>query len=269
MTQALRWEGQVALVSGAASGIGRATALGLARARVAVAMLDRDKAGLEALAPEVEALGAPSLSFILDVTSEGNWDDAMVAVQDRWGGLDMAVLSAGISHGSALVDTSLEDWRRVMAVNLDGCFLGLRAAARAMQGRATAERMGRIVLVSSASGRKATPGAAAYAASKAAVSMLARSAALELAEAHIRVNAVLPGGVRTALWEAMPFFQDLVRTEGSLEGAWKAMEAQSPGPGQKRFADPDEIARGILYLLGEDSRFVTGTELVIDGGYSA
>jgi NAD(P)-dependent dehydrogenase (short-subunit alcohol dehydrogenase family) len=161
------------------------------------------------------------------------------------------------------------DWRRVLAINLDGCFLGLRAAARAMKGRGTEASPCAIVLVSSASGRKATPGAAAYAASKAAVSMLARSAALELAPEHVRVNAVLPGGVRTALWEAMPFFQELVKSEGGLEGAWKAMETQSPGPGQKRFAAPEEIADGILHLLSDASRFVTGTEFVMDGGYSA
>ncbi len=234
-----------------------------------MALADRDLAGATVAAEVIRAAGGEAIALLLDVTSEVQWDEALAEVSARWGGLDIAVLAAGISHGSPVTDTDLDDWRRIMAVNLDGCFLGLRAAARAMKGRATAAREGRIVLISSASGRKATPGAAAYAASKAAVSMLARSAALELAEHHIRVNAVLPGGVRTALWESMPFFQELIRSQGSLEGAWAALEAQSPGPGQKRFALPEEIAEGILYLVGDGCRFATGMELVLDGGYSA
>lgn len=232
-------------------------------------MADRNIQGIESLAIDIRHHGGEALAVGLDVTDESAWNQAIAEIRARWNGLDLAVLAAGISHGSPVVDTDYSDWRRVMAINLDGTFLGLRAAARAMRGRGTEAHPCSIVLVSSASGRKSAPGAAAYAASKAAVSMLARSAALELAADHIRVNAVLPGGVRTALWESMPFFQDLVTSEGGVEGAWKAMEAQSPGPGQKRFADPDEIAEGILYLLSDQSRFATGMELVLDGGYSA
>lgn len=258
-----------ALISGAASGIGRATALRLAAEGVKVALADRDLTGAESAAEAIRSAGGTALALALDVTSEPQWDAALATLLATWGGLDIAVLAAGISQGAPVTDLTLEDWRRVMAVNLDGCFLGLRAAARAMKGHATATREGRIVLVSSASGRKATPGASAYAASKAGVSMLARSAALELAGDHIRVNAVLPGGVRTALWESMPFFQDLVKAEGGLEAAWRAMEAGSPGPGQRRFAAPEEIAEGIRFLVSDAGRFATGVELVLDGGYSA
>jgi NAD(P)-dependent dehydrogenase (short-subunit alcohol dehydrogenase family) len=187
-----------------------------------VVLADRDLAGATAAAEAIHTSGGQALALPLDVTSEAQWDEAVTKVLAHWGGLDIAVLAAGISHGAPVTETDLADWRRVMSVNLDGCFLGLRAAARAMKGRVTAGREGRIVLISSASGRKSTPGAAAYAASKAGVSMLARSAALELAEHHIRVNAVLPGGVRTAMWETLPFFQDLVKSQGSLEGAWQA-----------------------------------------------
>ncbi len=257
------------MITGAASGIGQATALRLSSQGAKVALADRDEKGVERLAGTIVDQGGQALAIGLDVTDEPAWDQAIRDLHIRWGGLDLAVLAAGISHGSTVIETDLADWRRVMSINLDGCFLGLRAAARAMRGRGTEAQPCSIVLVSSASGRKSTPGAAAYAASKAAVSMLARSAALELAGDHIRVNAVLPGGVRTALWEAMPFFQDLMKSEGGIEGAWKAMEAQSPGPGQKRFAEPEEIADGILYLLSDQSRFATGMELVLDGGYSA
>ncbi|HJV89144.1 MAG TPA: SDR family NAD(P)-dependent oxidoreductase [Holophagaceae bacterium] len=260
---------QIALISGAASGIGRATALCMAREGAKVALADCDFEGAQAVAAQIVQAGGEAVPVALDVTAEAQWETALDEVMARWAALDIAVLAAGISHGSPVTETSLADWRRIMAVNLDGCFLGLRAAAQAMKITATADRPGRIVLVSSASGRKSTPGAAAYAASKAGVSMLARSAALELIGEHIRVNAVLPGGVRTAMWESMPFFQDLVKSTGSLEGAWQAMEAQSPGPGQKRFAEPEEIAEGILYLVSDAARFATGVELVLDGGYSA
>lgn len=258
-----------ALVSGGASGIGRATALRLAQGGARVMVADRDLPGAEGVAEEIRREGGEALAASLEVTSESSWDACLARLRETWEGLDLAVMSAGISQGTPLVDTSLEDWRRVLSVNLDGCFLGLRAAARAMVGRASAQREGRIVLVSSASGRKAAPGAAAYCASKAAVSMLARCAALELAQHHVRVNAILPGGVRTPLWESMPFFQDLLATHGSHEGAWQALEAATPGTGQRRFADPMEIAEGILYLLGDQSRFATGMELLLDGGYSA
>jgi NAD(P)-dependent dehydrogenase (short-subunit alcohol dehydrogenase family) len=253
---------QTALISGAASGIGRATALRFAAEGARVALSDRSLPGAEAAAREARDQGGEAFALKLEVTSEVEWSAAIEAVLSRWGGLDIAVCAAGITHAAPVTETTLDDWRRVMAVNVDGCFLGLRAAARAMKGRG-----GRIVLVSSASGRKATPGAAAYAASKAAVSMLARSAALELAPDNIRVNAVLPGGVRTPLWEAMPFFQDLVKAEGSADAAFQAMAAQNPG--QRRFAAPEEIADGILYLVSDASRFATGIELVLDGGYSA
>jgi NAD(P)-dependent dehydrogenase (short-subunit alcohol dehydrogenase family) len=259
-----------ALVTGAASGIGRATALRLAAEGARVALADRDLPGAEAAAAEIRArdgAASPAWPLALDVTSEAGWKAAMVALEARWGDLDIAVLAAGISHAAPLTETTLEDWRRVMSVNADGCFLGVRAAARAMRTRKTG-RAGRIVLVSSVSGRKATPGAAAYAASKAAVSMLARSAALELISDDIRVNAVLPGAVRTPMWRAMPAFRDLVEAHTTMEDVWRAMESQSPGPGQKRFAAPEEIADGILYLVSDASRFATGMELVLDGGYS-
>jgi 3(or 17)beta-hydroxysteroid dehydrogenase len=261
--------GHAALVSGAASGIGRATAQALAAEGARVLLADRNLAEAEEAAEAIRAAGGEARAQPLEVTSEEGWETAVGELLRRWGRLDVAVLAAGISHASPLVDTEFADWRRLFSVNLDGCFLGLRAAARAMRGVASAERQGRIVLVSSASGKKATPGAAAYAASKAAVSMLARSAALELAPEHVRVNAVLPGGVRTPLWEGMTFFQELVRSEGGLEGAWRALEAQAPGPGQRRLAAPEEIALGILYLVSDASTFVTGVELAMDGGYSA
>lgn len=232
---------------------------------------DRDLDGAEKAVAEIREARGEAVARLLDVTSEEGWAAAMEAAEKGWGGApDVVVCAAGIAHSSPVAETTLEQWRRVMAVNLDGCFLGLRAAVRAMKGRVRRDdRMPSIVLVSSASGRRSTPGAAAYAASKAAVTMLARSAALELAAEGIRVNAISPGAVRTPLWETVGFFKDLVAREGTKDKAWAALEATSPGPGQKRFAAPEEIAEGILYLVRDTSRFVTGADLVMDGGFSA
>jgi NAD(P)-dependent dehydrogenase (short-subunit alcohol dehydrogenase family) len=130
----------------------------------------------------------------------------------------------------------------------------------------TAGAGGAIIFVASASGLRGTAGAAAYGSSKAALRSLARSLALECAPHQIRVNTVVPGGVRTPMWEAMPFFQDMIARHGGVEGAWTALAGDTP---LGRFATADEIAAGIAYLASDDAAFVTGTDLVIDGGYSA
>jgi NAD(P)-dependent dehydrogenase (short-subunit alcohol dehydrogenase family) len=127
---------------------------------------------------------------------------------------------------------------------------------------------GSIIIVSSASGMKASPGASAYAASKAALRLFAKSLALECAQHGdaIRVNTIHPAGVETEMWKATPFWEQLVAQHGSEEGAWGALAASSP---LKRFATPDEIGYGILYLASDEAAYVTGSELVIDGGFTA
>lgn len=242
-------EGRVALVTGAASGIGAATARLLAEHGAIVYCAD--------LNPE----GAQALACRLDVTSEADWAAVYDQLLSSHGRLDIAVHSAGISFGAPTAEMSLEDWRRVMAVNLDGVFLGTRHALRAMK-----ESGGCIVNVSSASGLKAATGASAYSASKAAVCMFSRAVAKECRDqgVPVRVNTVCPAGVKTPMWSSMPFFQDLVRETGSEEGAYRAMEAASP---DTRFAEPEEIAQAILYLVSDEARSVTGLDLVIDGGY--
>jgi 3(or 17)beta-hydroxysteroid dehydrogenase len=200
----------------------------------------------------------------LDVTSEESWQQAIDLVLERHGRLDVLVNSAGISFARPFAEMSLEEWRRVMAVNLEGVFLGTKHAALAMRRHGV---KGSIVHVSSASGIKASPGATAYCASKAAVNMFSRTAAKECAEQGdgIRVNTICPAGVRTPMWTSMPFFRDLVEKTGSEDGAFRAL-AQSALHG--RFAEPEEIAQAILYLASDESLYVTGAELVIDGGYT-
>lgn len=157
---------------------------------------------------------------------------------------------------------TLEEWRHVHSVNLDGAFLGIKHAVRIMKGQ---DRGGSIVLVGSAAGLKGSAGAAAYCSSKAGLRLLARSVAVECAAAGIRVNTVVPAGVMTPMWESMPFFEALKRDHGEA-GAWEAIAAGTP---LGRLADPAEVAAAILYLSSDDAAYVTGTDLVIDGGYTA
>jgi 3(or 17)beta-hydroxysteroid dehydrogenase len=259
-----RVAGKVALVTGAASGIGRSTALLLAEQGAVVAVTDVDEVGARAVAALIADTGGQALALVLDVTSEAAWQAAVQAVLASRGRLDIAVNNAGLSAAAPVTDMTLAEWRRVMAVNLDGVFLGTKHAVLAMrQGSG-----GSIVNVSSASGIKASAGASAYCSSKAAVIQLTKTVALECAQHgdNVRVNAVLPAGVMTPLWEDMDFWKTLVAEHGGADAAWRALAQSTP---LKRFARPEEIARGILFLASEESSYMTGAALVLDGGYTA
>lgn len=190
-----RVAGKVAFVTGAASGIGRATTVLLANQGAAVYCADLNRDGAEEAAAALIAAGRSAWSCHLDVTSEPSWQTALAQVVQAQGRLDIAVNCAGIASSCPLVDLSLEDWRRVLAVNLEGVFLGTKHALRVMRQEA---RSGSIVNVSSVSGIKAQPGASAYCTSKAGVLMLTKPAALECLRHgdKIRVNAVSPSGVK-------------------------------------------------------------------------
>jgi NAD(P)-dependent dehydrogenase (short-subunit alcohol dehydrogenase family) len=183
-------------------------------------------------------------------------------VIDKCGKLDLLVNNAGISMASHISGTSLEAWRKVMAVNLDAVFLGTRHAAMTMQKTGG----GAIINVASASGIKPAAGAGAYSTSKAAVRMFSKVAALEYAESNIRVNTVSPGGVETPMWDRMEFWQQLKGQTGSDEATYEAMAQGVP---LKRFARPEEVARAILYLASDESSYVTAADITIDGGFSA
>lgn len=248
------FSGRKALVTGAASGIGLATARALATAGVSRLILTDIDA--DALARAYGELGEIVEAVPGDVTDEALWRE----LAPELAGLDLAVVNAGIATSGAIVDCTLADWRRVMAVNLDGAFLTLKAAMAAMQGRA-----GSIVVVASAAGVKAEPGIAAYAASKAGAIQLARVAAKEGAAQGLRVNAIAPGGVETPIWQAVPFFRDMAEKDGEA-AAFAAMARMATPLG--RFATADEIAGQIAFLLSDAAATITGSVLNSDGGYS-
>lgn len=244
----MRLAGKRALLTGAASGIGEAVAAAFRRE------------GAEVIAADLAFAEAGSGQTVhLDVTSEADWERLARVV----GHLDVLVACAGISAATPIPETSLENWRRVMSVNLDGAFLSVKYGARAMP------RGGAIVLVGSASGIKASPGASAYCASKAGVRMLVKAAALELKPQAIRVNCVSPAGVATPMWQKMPFWRDLVEKHGGEEGAWNSLGGADPAtPSVQRMALPEEIASAIVFLSCDESAHITGADLVIDGGYT-
>ncbi len=237
------------LITGAASGIGAATARLLAeRGAAELVLIDRDGAGLDAL-----DLPCPARRIAGDVADEAMCDGLDLA------GLTHAVANAGIGEGKPIAETSLADWRRVMAVNLDGVFLTLRAAMRALPAA------GAIVVTASAAGIKAEPSIGAYGVSKAAMLHLIRIAAREGAARGLRVNAIAPGGVETPIWRGIPFFDAMASAQGEA-AAFKAMAGAATPLG--RFATAEEIARQIAFLLSDDAATMTGSVLVSDGGYS-
>ncbi len=245
------------LITGAASGIGAATASLLAKRgakKLILADLDEDK-----LADFAFSLPSERALLIGDIADEALWAEADLT------GLTHAVINAGVGSGSPIDEMSFADWRRVLSVNLDGAFLTLQAAMRAMKGAGGREG-GSIVLTASAAGIKPEPNIAAYGASKAGVIQLARIAAKEGAPSNIRVNSIAPGGVETPIWSDLPFFAEMVRETGSEEAAFKAMGSLATPLG--RFAKPEDIAGQIAFLLSDEAAFVTGSCFVSDGGYS-
>lgn len=238
------------LITGAASGIGAATARLLQAKGASLILMDQDAQGLSAF--------PGSRTIIGDVADPDLWQKADLS------GLTHAVVNAGVAKGGVhIADLDFAEWRRVMAINLDGAFLSLSAAMRAMRARG---KGGAITISSSIAGMKAQPGIAAYASSKAALIHLTKVAALEGMQHKIRVNAIAPAGVETPIWTDQVFFRDLAAQNGGEEAAFKIMADKSVPLG--RFAKPEEIAAQIAFLLSEEAAFITGTCLQTDGGYA-
>ncbi len=251
----MNFSGKTALVTGAASGIGAAVVWSLAGQGATVIAADINSTLLEATFKDHKTV----ITAPLDVTNEANWASLFSSIEN----VDILVASAGISHAAPIQSMSLTDWHRVMAINLDGVFLAVRHASQNMRAG------GSIVLIGSASGIKAAPGASAYSTSKAALRMFAKCAALELKPQNIRVNTVSPAGVATPLWKSMDFFQDLVTNHGSEEAAWAALGGIDPNAhALHRMAFPEEIAKAVLFLCSNDSTGITGTDLVVDAGFT-
>ena len=249
-----RLDGKVAFISGGARGMGAEEARLFARegAKVAIGdVLEEDGRRVEA---EINESGGDCLFLRLDVTSEANWQSAIAATVSRFGALHILVNNAGIGGVGGLVeDTPVEDWDRVMDINGKGVFLGTKAAIPEMQ----AAGGGSIINISSQLGIVATDNTSPmYHASKGAVRILTKSTAIQFAPDGIRANSVHPGPVNTAMTE---------RRREDPE-AFAVMRSRIP---LGRFAEPIEIANAVLYLASDESGYVTGSEVVVDGGWIA
>ncbi len=248
----MRVEGKVALVSGGARGIGAATAKLLAREGAAVVLADVLEADGRATEAEIAEAGGRATFMPLDVTDEDSWQQVIDATVSTYGKLDVVVNNAGISGRAAVEETEEETWDRVMDVNGKGVFLGTKLAIPELR-RAGG---GSIINISSIYGIIGSETSAAYHASKGAVRIFTKAAAIQYAAEGIRVNSVHPGFVdspMTAASHALPEVHNL-RIERTPLG---------------RMGRPEDIAAGILYLASDESSFVTGSELVIDGGMTA
>lgn len=251
-----RLSGKVALVTGAASGLGAATARRLAKDGAAVLLTDRDLAG-EDIAASITAAGGQAAFRLHDVTSHPDWVAAVEHAVHDFGRLDILVNNAGVAGGRhELMDHSYDAWRQILAVNLDGVFLGLRHAGP----RIAASGGGSVINLSSILGKVGMAGAAAYCASKGGVTLLTKAAALEWAPLGIRVNSVHPGFIDTPMVS-----NALADREDGNEMRVALMNAHPIG----RFGVPREIADAIAFLASDDASFITGAELVVDGGFTA
>ena len=257
----MRIDGKVAIVTGAASGIGAQCAETLARAGAKVIATDIDSVGGERIARKIAEAGADAIFLDQDVTEEARWPQVIAAAEGRFGRLDVMVANAGIGLMVPLEEMSLADWRRQQAINLDGVFLALKHAIPAMR-RAGG---GSIILMSSVAGLRGAAGLAGYCASKGGVRLLAKAAALEVASANIRVNSVHPGIIATPIWGKITPSAGAQRRNAPLDPHERAHGAVPLGLA----GEAQDIADGVLFLASDAAHYVTGSELVIDGGLMA
>jgi 3(or 17)beta-hydroxysteroid dehydrogenase len=253
-----RVEGKVAIVTGGALGIGKACAQVLAREGAQVVITDIKEAEGRALAGEITAAGGQARFVRHDVAQEAEWQQVIAATLEAFGRLDILVNNAGIGTSVNIEEETLAGWRRLMSINLDAVFLGTQAAIKTMK----ATGGGSIVNISSIEGIVGDPSIAAYNASKGGVRLLTKSAALYCAKGGlgIRVNSVHPGYIRT------PMIDNALAASPNGQAMYDYLVSLHP---VGHLGDPDDIAYGVLYLASDESKFVTGSELVIDGGYTA
>ncbi|WP_194474930.1 glucose 1-dehydrogenase [Bradyrhizobium sp. CCBAU 51753] len=257
-------EGKVALVTGGASGIGAAIVELLTQEGATVVATDIDELNGPELAARLAKAGGKVIFLPQDVTSEERWVEVVGEVGKRYGRLDIMVSNAGIGVGApSIVDMTLADWRRQTAINLDGVFLSVKHSLPLMRKHGG----GSIIMMSSLAGLRGAANLAGYSATKGAVRLFAKSIAMECAQIGdgIRVNSVHPGIIDTPIWGKIPTAATGAGQNAPIDPEERARFATPLG----RAGQAIEIAQGVLYLASDASRYVTGTELVIDGGMNA
>lgn len=261
-------DGKVALVTGGGSGIGRACAAALAREGAKVFVGDIDRRGAAETEAAIAGAGGAATTLALDVTQEGDWRDAIEAIERQSGALQVLVNNAALCIRAPLLEMELSAWRRQNAVNLDGVFLGTKAAVPLI----ARSGGGSIVNISSVAGLQGVPGLSGYCASKGGVRLFTKAVALECAAArnNIRVNSVHPGSIETPIWVKMLNGGEMPSASNSADEIMRETRELSARVTPLGFAGvPEDVAEGVVYLCSAAARFVTGAELVIDGGVFA
>lgn len=268
ITHPFRVDGKVALVTGAARGIGACSARLLAEAGARVVVTDIESGPAEQVVREIRQAGGEAMALRLDVTDEEQWQAVIGEAVQKFGGIDVVVNNAGVENMNLVEDMPLRDWRQVMSVNSDGVFLGVKHAIRAMKPGGLSGRGGSIINMASICAMIALRGAASYSAAKAAITNLTKIAAVECGQNAygIRVNSIHPGVILTELVKAG--MEDSVRkglfkSTAEAEAAYRSMHPIG------HLGEPQDIAHAVLYLASDASRFMTGAELVVDGGFIA
>lgn len=251
----MKLAGKTALITGAGSGIGHKTAELMAREGAMVHVVDLRMEAAEAVAQQIQAEGGKAQAWQADVADEGAMAALIQAVTAN-SGLDILVNNAGFGIAGSAVDTSLSDFQRIMAVNVEGVFLGCKYAIPVMQ----RQGHGVIVNTGSVAGLVGLRERAAYCASKGAVIAMTRAMALDHVASGIRINVVAPGTIES------PYFKDIYARSDNPEALRAQYAARQP---MNRLGTPEEVAKAILFLASDDSSFATGSILVLDGGLSA
>jgi NAD(P)-dependent dehydrogenase (short-subunit alcohol dehydrogenase family) len=270
----MRLKGKSAIVTGAASGIGRATAIAMAREGAAVLLTDIDDAGGHETLATIAKAGGRAAYAHQDVVDEAVWQDIVAQAVRLHGHLDTLVNNAGIGAGHLVTEMSLEAWNRQVAINLTGPFLGIKHSIPAMRAHIKAGGTGgSIINISSVAGLEGAPGLAGYCATKGGIRLFTKAVAKEYAADRIRCNSVHPGIIDTPIWTSID--------AGGLQATREAL-GTPPGANSipvdaialvgtplGRAGQPEEVAAGIVFLASDESGFMTGSELVIDGGWTA
>lgn len=244
-----RLENKVALITGAAAGLGEAIARAYSREGAKLILTDVNEPQLKKVSDDLRKYGSEIVDAVLDVRNEERWKEIMTLTERKFGKLNIVVNNAGIGTHGNIETTTFEDWKKLLDINLNGVFLGTKYAVEAML---KTKSEGSIINMSSIAGLVGDEELLSYSASKGAVRLFSKSAALHLAKKSIRVNTIHPGYMNTELIKLVP-----------------DPEAMLQNVPMHYFGDPEMIAQGAVYLGSDESKFSTGSELVIDGGYTA
>lgn len=254
-----RVKNKVAIVTGGASGLGKSSAILLAREGAKIVVTDIDEENGNQVVQQIKYNGGEAIYIEQDVSKENQWEMVIETTLKKFGKLHVVANAAGIGLGGTVEEVSLEDWKNLLDINLNGTFLGTQYGIKGM--KETGEG-GSIINFSSIEGLIGDPNLPAYNASKGGVTIFTKSAALHCAKQgyKIRVNSIHPAYIWT------PMVENFLKSQGDVEEGKKQLESLHP---IGHLGEPDDIGYGVVYLASDESKFMTGSELVIDGGYTA